>query len=76
MNLRQAQFIITLIAVIIFNVILFSLAEFKKYKQKYKTFYSCEQNGNSKVYNGLEFKMYKIKFQKLNKMSPQCKKLK
>ena len=75
MSLKQAEFIFILITIVIFNILFFSFAGFKKYKTKYKTFYSCQEKETTKIYNGLEFKMYKLKFEKFNKMSPHCQRL-
>jgi hypothetical protein len=75
MNLKQTQFMFILTAVVFFNILFFSFAGFKKYKRKYKTFYSCQEKRITRIYNGLEFKMYKLKFEKFNKMSPHCQEL-
>lgn len=36
------------------------------------TFYSCYDGDQTVVLNGKEFYKYKLKFEKVNKMSPSC----
>ena len=64
------------IVFIVLNFISFTLLKFNRFKEKYHTFYECNVENKTSVYNGKEFKMFKSKYEALNKMSPDCKKIK
>lgn len=57
---------------LILNLVSFVVVKFSAYKRKYRTFYACVEDNQAFVLNGKEFYNYKLKFEKVNKMSPQC----
>lgn len=54
------------------NFISFTIVKFKKFKEKYHTFYQCREANITLEFNGKEYIDYRLKFEKIHKMSPDC----
>jgi len=61
--------------ILILNLIGFIITSYAKLERNYKTFYECNLDNQSVVYNGKEFRHFKSKYEAANHMSPPCTKI-